>query len=199
MSEEGYLVCESCKGYYKLQKGEKASDFDLCECGGSLIFQNDLNIIPDQEVSEDDSYKKDPIHSNKEKRKKNSSKTTKNKAEKRKELFEELTKEVHVHEDLLNIKDGKISSEEVTGNLRDADNQMMVSNILTNESIISNNKETSSNIKADENKLISQIHDKRTSVRESNTENSLNGSNFKIIMVLIIIIALIGVFFLFFK
>ena len=33
----GYLVCNTCGGYYELQSGEKADDFsDECECGGNL-------------------------------------------------------------------------------------------------------------------------------------------------------------------
>lgn len=32
-----YLVCDNCEGYYELQPGQKAEDFDLtCECGGKL-------------------------------------------------------------------------------------------------------------------------------------------------------------------
>jgi hypothetical protein len=33
----GYLVCESCKGYYQLEPDESPDDFeDTCECGGKL-------------------------------------------------------------------------------------------------------------------------------------------------------------------
>ena len=33
----GYLICDSCGGFYELQTGEKADDFsDECECGGNL-------------------------------------------------------------------------------------------------------------------------------------------------------------------
>lgn len=34
-----YLVCEECGGYYELQPGESADDFDLaCECGGQFKY-----------------------------------------------------------------------------------------------------------------------------------------------------------------
>jgi Double zinc ribbon len=37
MKEQRYLVCNSCRGYYQLQKGEEPEDFsDECECGGRL-------------------------------------------------------------------------------------------------------------------------------------------------------------------
>ncbi len=35
---QGYLVCSECKGYYELQEGENPEDFEMCECGGELIF-----------------------------------------------------------------------------------------------------------------------------------------------------------------
>ena len=35
----GYLVCEKCRGYYKLQDGESTTDFtDRCVCGGNLRY-----------------------------------------------------------------------------------------------------------------------------------------------------------------
>lgn len=35
----GYLVCDTCEGYYKIQPGESATDFHkTCQCGGNLIY-----------------------------------------------------------------------------------------------------------------------------------------------------------------
>ena len=35
----GYLVCDKCKGYYKLKPGEFSTDFsNKCSCGGNLKF-----------------------------------------------------------------------------------------------------------------------------------------------------------------
>lgn len=40
----GYLVCERCNNYYKLQPGEKPEDFtDQCECGGKLKYYDNFN------------------------------------------------------------------------------------------------------------------------------------------------------------
>lgn len=39
----GYLVCKDCGDYYELQPGETANDFDLCQCGGKLIYRKHLN------------------------------------------------------------------------------------------------------------------------------------------------------------
>ena len=42
----GYLVCEKCGGYYKLQKGESPEDFENCQCGGKLSYVDDLEDYP---------------------------------------------------------------------------------------------------------------------------------------------------------
>ena len=42
--KNGYLVCNTCKGSYELQTGEKPADFSSeCECGGKL--KHTKNII----------------------------------------------------------------------------------------------------------------------------------------------------------
>lgn len=39
MINMGYLVCDKCGGYYKLQPGESPENFgDQCECGGKLSY-----------------------------------------------------------------------------------------------------------------------------------------------------------------
>jgi hypothetical protein len=43
---EGYLVCNKCKKYYKLQPRESADDFtDECECGGKLEHYPDIEWL----------------------------------------------------------------------------------------------------------------------------------------------------------
>jgi hypothetical protein len=38
-ANNGYLVCDKCNEYYKLQPDESADDFiDKCECGGKLKY-----------------------------------------------------------------------------------------------------------------------------------------------------------------
>ena len=34
-----YLECDNCGGYYKLEDGESLEDFDGCQCGGKLNYQ----------------------------------------------------------------------------------------------------------------------------------------------------------------
>ena len=34
----GYLICEKCGGYYELEEGESFTDFDVCQCGGTLKY-----------------------------------------------------------------------------------------------------------------------------------------------------------------
>ena len=40
---EGYLTCDKCGGYYELQPGESPEDFDSCECGGKLVYAENLD------------------------------------------------------------------------------------------------------------------------------------------------------------
>ena len=47
----GYLICENCKGYYKLQPGEKQDDFnDRCACGGKLRYAIDIEVVGNQQL-----------------------------------------------------------------------------------------------------------------------------------------------------
>ena len=42
--DEGYLVCDKCNEYYKLQPGESPEDFtDQCECGGKLKYYKHID------------------------------------------------------------------------------------------------------------------------------------------------------------
>ena len=57
----GYLICEDCGGYYKLQSGESPNDYEKCQCGGKLEystlkpFNNESeNIIIDNSVKNHD-------------------------------------------------------------------------------------------------------------------------------------------------
>ena len=38
----GYLRCEKCTGYYKLQSGESPKDYDICKCGGELKYSSKI-------------------------------------------------------------------------------------------------------------------------------------------------------------
>jgi hypothetical protein len=39
----GYLVCDTCHGYYELKNGESPEDFSSnCECGGNLEFKDSI-------------------------------------------------------------------------------------------------------------------------------------------------------------
>ena len=42
VAENGYLVCEKCGGYYKLQPDESPDDFEQCQCGGKLEFRDKI-------------------------------------------------------------------------------------------------------------------------------------------------------------
>ncbi len=54
----GYLVCEKCKGYYKLREDESWEDFSKCECDGNLKYYHDIidfiqeNLTLEKEISD---------------------------------------------------------------------------------------------------------------------------------------------------
>ncbi len=41
-----YIIFEECGGYYELQLGESADDFENCQCGGHLKFAEETIEIP---------------------------------------------------------------------------------------------------------------------------------------------------------
>lgn len=46
----GYLICQKCKGYYKLQPGESPEDFtDVCACGGKLSHVLNIDVVKSNE------------------------------------------------------------------------------------------------------------------------------------------------------
>lgn len=55
-SLNGYLVCNNCGGYYKLQQDESWKDFDTeCECGGQLV-QSTTDSLPPEGYSSEEEY-----------------------------------------------------------------------------------------------------------------------------------------------
>lgn len=49
-TSNGYLVCEECAGYYKLQEGESPEDFaGDCQCGGKLTHTKTIETKTDLE------------------------------------------------------------------------------------------------------------------------------------------------------
>ena len=41
----GYLICNTCLGYYELQEGESPEDFDACHCYGTLVYCSSLDEV----------------------------------------------------------------------------------------------------------------------------------------------------------
>ncbi|MDP3034076.1 MAG: hypothetical protein Q8M97_03050 [Methanobacteriaceae archaeon] len=46
----GYIICEKCGGYYELQSGEFADDFENCQCGGNLKLVEDSFLKSEPEI-----------------------------------------------------------------------------------------------------------------------------------------------------
>jgi len=62
----GYLICDKCGGYYKLEKGESAGDFDDCQCGGKLRYVDSLDeyLNDEQDMTEYSNIKEAPFNVN---------------------------------------------------------------------------------------------------------------------------------------
>lgn len=42
----GYLLCDKCRGYYKLKSDESPRDFtNKCSCGGKIRFSKNIDVI----------------------------------------------------------------------------------------------------------------------------------------------------------
>ena len=50
-----YLICDKCGGYYELQEGESPEDFDVCQCGGELLYKKSIQTANNSKPS----YKRD--------------------------------------------------------------------------------------------------------------------------------------------
>lgn len=103
--KEGYLVCESCKGYYQLNQNESPTDFESCECGNSLEYFRTLEEVkiriyqtdsPESELNYEEMAKLLSV--------------IKSKAKQRKEMIDELSRRITIQEELLmEIKAGRWS------------------------------------------------------------------------------------------
>jgi predicted RND superfamily exporter protein len=172
----GYLICENCGGYYQLQDGESPYDFDFCECGGSLNYQKDIEI-----VSRTSDYLEDGESSNNEMDYKEIHETIinlKNKAERRKKEFEELSKKVEIQEELIKeIKEGKwnITESETPISMQAELNQQKaeLQNISGNQDIYPLDEKSIMEAMNKKNKLINQIQSKRSEVRNSESSTPM--------------------------
>lgn len=156
----GYLICESCKGYYKLQKNESPEDFSNCECGGFLIFResiNDLLKVPqildiyddvEEEIGDYDEY--DELQQIVD--------FLKIKATERKKFLEDLSQRVESQGELLNEIRHDRFSETVSGN-------GTVWDILEEKGLdnkINGQKRVIGNIIEHEDRFLSFLHEKRS-------------------------------------
>lgn len=51
-----YLVCKKCGNYYEIQDGESPSEFESCQCGGSLRYVESLDDLDGDGFEEIESY-----------------------------------------------------------------------------------------------------------------------------------------------
>ena len=98
--DHGYLICHKCYGYYPLKENESPDDFLECECGNDLEFYEDIDNfikIKDSKDLTDNSEVMDGNYNELQE----IENALKNKSEKRKKFFEDLSTRIKLQEDIL--------------------------------------------------------------------------------------------------
>jgi len=57
----GYLICNDCEGFYELLPGENQEDFEKCQCGGLLQYQEHIEY--EIETLEPETYEHQTLES----------------------------------------------------------------------------------------------------------------------------------------
>jgi len=197
---KGYLVCCDCSGYYKLKADESPDDFEECECGGILEYHENLDeLIKEPRVDTDITG---PYYEQTELKEMLS--TLKNKAEKRKQLFEELSERVAIQEELLHdIKEGKwtlweaISEKDLREDI--SEQKRLLSEIIQQEDKdIKDQEDLLTTITAQEDRLFDSITKKRAMLQKELVDREksliLVNSNFVKVFIGFIIVMILFVF-----
>lgn len=189
----GYLVCNSCYGYYKLKNNESPEDFSSCECSGSLeyyktiddikeTYQTPENTVFDHEDSDyyDEYEELEKIVD-----------TIKNKAHERKKFLENLSESINSQERMLKeIKSGQFR--EVSAD------DWSLWNIIEKEDIgneINGQKMLIDEIMGQEDKLLSHVREKREN-KSVNRDLSSNYIKIGIIMFLATLFVILAIYLL---
>ena len=187
ITNNGYLVCSKCKGYYKLKDNEYFEDFEACECGNTLDYHQNIEI---PNISDSSNYNRNFQNDFKkyQKEKKIVNKIKQDNI-KRANIIEKLHNNVKEQEKLLNaIKTDKI--------LQINDNEMALWNLIEShetENNPVNEKMMIDNMREQENLLISKVHDKRKSESSNSPLKSYYGK-MAVITLTIVILAIIGIY-----
>ncbi len=193
----GYLICDSCKGYYKLKYNESADDFLRCECGGALRYRQNIdNLLKAPQIL--DTYEDIQIHDEMDeydeyKGLQQIVDFLRIKATQRKKFLEELHRRVIEQEELLNeIKNesyAKIKSENTS-----------LQEILEEKNInndISGQKKVIGNIIDNEDRFLSLLHEKRNKKSSASGKAYLHTlTNIRIVAPLIIAVSIIFLYIL---
>jgi hypothetical protein len=142
----GYLYCNNCNGYYRLQEDETPEDFVSCECGEMLEFYENLPDSSTRTGMEDfdDTEEIEQLLT-----------LLKSKSKKRKELIENLSNHINIQEGLLN------EIKEERWNLWDVLNERNL------QSDIKNQKRLLDDISENEDRLMSIIKEQRIRAHSS--------------------------------
>ena len=99
--DHGYLICHKCYGYYPLKENESPDDFLECECGNDLEFYEDIDDFIKIKDSKDLTGDNSEIIDDNYNELQEIENALKNKSEKRKKFFEDLSTRIKLQEDIL--------------------------------------------------------------------------------------------------
>lgn len=172
----GHLVCNKCRGYYKLKDNELPTDFTGCECGNTLEFieSNDFSLKISHIHEYYDEYKElqkivDIVRI---------------KAQERKEFLEQLHTRIKTQEKILN----EIKQERIT---EVKDNKWSLWDLLEEKGLdIKGQKTLIEDIIEHENKLMGFVKEKR---KDTGITKNIIGGYFVKIGGFAVLIAVLGI------
>lgn len=178
LESNGYLYCRKCQGYYRLQDGESKDDFVSCECGLELEF---IESLPTQ--SSDHYSGLDELDDTEEIEQLLT--LLKSKSAKRKAIIKNLSKHIHIQEELLN----EIKEERWT-----------VWDVLNERNLqadIKNQKRLLDDISDNEDRLMSIVREQRTKAYESEKLTFTGFLKTPLFIILVVIVVVVVLLFLF--
>jgi hypothetical protein len=198
-SDNGYLICKSCSGYYKLKDNEFPEDFKGCECGSPLEYRENIESLSSFQSSNSNNstnsnYIQNDIetdYNNEYLEMQEIIDLIKLDAEERKKYLEKLQKKIRKQETLLNdIKNEKIREIK--------DNEWSLWNYLEDKGIENDIKEQKmivDDYMEQENFLLSKVKERRNN-RTFKAKEVLNNSYGKIAILIwiIIFLGIIGIY-----
>jgi len=202
--DNGYLICNSCLGYYKLKENESPEDFNGCECGSPLEYKENRDNLRKPRISSSTNKFNSPHNPDDEynagfneeyydeyEELQQIVDVIRVKAQERKKFIEKLYENVKKQEMILN----NISEEQIT---EIKDNNWSLWDLIEEKDIkndLNSQKMIIDDITENEKYLISYVKEKRNT-KPFNTKSIINSHYAKIgtLTLIIIFLSIIAIY-----